>query len=311
MTGGTGFIGQEIVDFLLDQGHEVICVDYWEEAVTRAEKERYPIISSLYATLPRCVAVTRPDKFLYDFESRDISVDVIVHAGAVVNTQDLGDGPLFQQNVTYTTELARVASRLAVGMIFLSSAATYGTNAKPNNPYGLSKILDEVIVNGMKSRTTNLRLFNVFGRNEHHKGPMASVPFKLAQAYRGRTAFPMHSPDASRDFVPVTSVAAAVAFEVVRIALGDPKNNQHMTWDVGTGESTTFADLDLYISQAMRESQSFAAWGPMPEVVAGRFQGYTRAGHMANIEGFAPVKNYPLPEPRITTREGIAQYYGK
>lgn len=271
VTGGLGFIGQAIVRELLIRRHRVTIVDYWKDRITEYERARYPILEEIYADSLSVREYIEPQEFLH--RVKGMAVDVVIHAGAVVDTMDLGDRGLWEANVDYTRDLCAGLMPRSIPLVFMSSAAVYGKAGHPANPYGLSKLIGEKFVSEL-TRYAILRLFNVFGPLEHHKGVMSSVPFKLAQAYKDVSRFEMHSPDSSRDFVPV---AAVVRVAVERAEHLTSKHVSNEIYDVGTGESTTFGDLDAMIQQAVRANHSVVKVIPMPEHLVGRYQFYTRA----------------------------------
>lgn len=305
VTGAMGFIGQEVVSRLIDAGHEVVMVDYWKSLLMAYEKEHFPILESVYRTMPLAAEVLEPHEFIEQL--REFSPDCIIHLGAVVDTLDLGSASLLHNNVSYVKELVAAAngSRIAHDIppiVFASSAAVYGSKGQPNNPYGLTKAMGEKMIMETRGRYNLLRFFNVFGANEHHKKGMASVPFKIAQAYMRGDKFSMHSPDAARDFVPVSTVAekviAAAKHLSVQSEIGFPASR---TWDLGTGAATTFEDLDNYIMQATGNITSCVKLIPIPAELVGRYQGFTRAGdRCAN-----------LVEISRGTRQGLEETYGK
>ncbi len=306
VTGGCGFIGQRIVeDLVRDEKNEVTVVDYWDDLIPRYEAERFPIVKRIYGTSRQVKGMVRPEEFLTGI--RFHGPQVIVHAGACVDTMDMGapGSQLWYNNVDYTRRLTSAASEAGAHMVFISSAAVYGTHGHPVNPYALSKVLGEKYVNAMKTRTSILRLFNVFGEFEHHKGKMASVPFKLAQAYRTGERFDMHSPDASRDFVPVGNVSEVVCREADRL-MGpftgekDELPYYHSVADVGTASSITFAGLDAMIGHAKGILYSCVRTVDMPTGLAGRFQGFTEAG----IWGTKTLTG------SLSTAAGVKEYYG-
>lgn len=305
VTGAFGFIGQEVVSRLVGREHRLFLVDYWDDLVPRYEALSAPILESVYETTPQAELVMRPDEFLTWLG--DVSPDAIVHLGAIVDTGDMGgSGRLFSSNVGFTREMVRRAnggrlSQSVPGIVFASSAAVYGAKGFPNNPYGLTKALGERSVSETRGEFAALRFFNVFGRNEHHKGAMASMPFKIAQAYRTGRVIEMHSLDSARDFVPVTTVAAKVVAYAELLG-----SRTHFTpavrsvEDLGTGHATTFADLDTYVMQAVGGVRSCVLPVPMPSSVAGRYQHYTCAGTRIKNCGFDSQ----------STREGIEEAYG-
>lgn len=294
ITGGFGFIGQEIVSEYIAAGHDVVIVDFWEDLIPKYEKYRYPIIEKIYENSMRVKDILDPWQFLEKLKSERF--DVIVHAGAVVDTTDMGSSTMWDRNVRYTEQLTLLSGR-HTPVVFMSSAAVYGVGGPrsyPMNPYAFSKVMGEKYVNRNCTRSSVLRLFNVFGKFEHHKLEMASMPFKLAEHYKLRSRLKMHSPDASRDFVPVKNVASIALSEGHRLLTGTGPH--HLVRDVGTGCPTTFSDLDLYVMHARHVSSSEAEWVDMPPQLIGRYQGFTRANEFTG----------PL-----TTRDGIEAYYGK
>jgi ADP-L-glycero-D-manno-heptose 6-epimerase len=299
VTGGMGFIGSQIVDDLVNQGHDVYVVDFWKDLISRYERARLPIMDELYRILPRVAGLIDPFDFVLD-EQKAVKPEIIVHAGAVVDTMDLGSDDLFCRNVQFTQRLVKNASDDGSDIIFMSSAAVYGNDRRPNNPYGLSKALGEqMMLRAEGISTVSLRLFNVFGRNEHHKGTMASVPWKIAQAFEKGSKFELHSPLAQRDFIPCTAVSMVVCDLVQK--LPGTGHSWRVVYDVGTGAPMSFEDLVDEIASAKKYTgRSPIEIVSMPSHLEGRYQFYTCAGKngVENIGG------------KIGTSQGIRSAYG-
>lgn len=301
VTGGMGFIGHELVDRLLRDGHEVTVVDYAEKLIRSYEATRLPIMRELYRILPKC-HIMEPEDFVWRLGS---GYDVVVHAGAVVDTKDLGSSTLMETNVRYTEQLAEKCAKIGTRIVFISSAAVYGSEGFPNNPYGLTKALGERIVLNMSPRAVVLRLFNVFGRFEHHKGEMASVPWKIARAFVTGEKFRLHSPHGQRDFVPSSAVVEAIVHTVKEVT-GTPGPRNYV-YDVGTGSPTHFSTLADMIASSKE-------WGSaplpienveIPSELAGRYQMYTCAG-----TNDAPIINAGIRFKSLSTAQGILEAYG-
>lgn len=310
VTGGLGFIGHELVERLVTIGYEVIVVDDFRKLIPSYEKARLPIMQDLYRTLPKCAALVDSWEFIEGLGTKYCPL-VVVHAGAIVNTKDLGtDGVLFQQNVRYTDMLAEGCHNSGACLIFISSAAVYGMDGYPNNPYGLTKALGEKIVAKIRTRTASLRLFNVFGKHEHHKGEMASVTWKLANALRTGAKIDMHSLDAQRDHVPSSTVVQAIV-NVINDMLHEPaqkwrnehhtERQEHRIYDVGTGKPTSYRELIRLVVDAVKPYETYINYVEQPPELHGRYQMYTCAGAngVENIGGM------------METSKGILESYGK
>jgi ADP-L-glycero-D-manno-heptose 6-epimerase len=308
VTGALGFIGTEVVSLMDGSGDEIILVDFWVELVQQYEISRFPIIDRVYRNIQVASDVMDPWSFIEALRSNSVAPDVIVHLGAVVDTTDMGSHAMFDQNVRYVRELVgamNAGDRQPPGIVFASSAATYGLDfTRPSNPYGMTKTVGERAIARTRGQFANLRFFNVFGSLEDHKGKMASVPFKIAQAYKRGDRFDMHSLSASRDFVPVGTVAqhcVDLARSMVASG-GDPSTKE--TFDVGTAVSTTFFDLDNFIMQATGNVVSCVREVLIPPELVGRYQMFTCAG-----TGPSPVP--VLGKDDQSTRDGIEEHYGR
>ncbi len=312
ITGGMGFIGTELISSLDGKGHQIVLVDFWEDLLRDYEKNRYPVLDRVYRNLATAAEVLHPKEFLDQLKS--YSPEVIIHLGACVDTTDMGSDEMMQLNVGYVRELVAAAnngrgSEYVPGIIFASSAATYGSDfTRPNNPYGLTKVMGERLVSETRGELFRLRFFNVFGAMEHHKLHMASLPFKLAQAYKRGDRFDLHSPDSARDFISVSSVASIVSELALQMETkwSDwPKRlRTSRTFDVGTARPTSFTDLDNFIMQATGNVVSCVREVPMPGEICGRYQHFTCAGTGPNP---VPV----LGADRQDTRTGIEEQYGR
>lgn len=279
VTGGMGFIGTSVLKKLISHGHEVICVDFVEERIKTYEKYRHPIIEDVYWNLRDCADVMEPGEFL----NSNVIASTCVHLGACVDTRGVNKD-LFENNIRFTRQLID-SLRPETKVVYASSAAVYGLNGFPCNPYGMTKQLGENLLKGSMSRlyVTCLRFFNVFGSNEHHKGDMASVPFKIAHAYRHRSLFKLFNPDAARDFIPVSTVADAVVGHALESAMPYPS---FRIFDVGRGEAVTFNDLDYAMRTVFNRNESYCEEVPQPPEYDGRYQVYTRAGSRNTISPY-------------------------
>jgi ADP-L-glycero-D-manno-heptose 6-epimerase len=122
-----------------------------------------------------------------------------------------------------------------------------------------------------------LKFFNVFGPNEYHKGPMASVlarrfddikcgrPVQLFKSHRDGIA----DGDQRRDFIYVDDVVRVMLW-----LLASPKISG--LFNVGTGTARSFKDLILAAYAALGATPNIA-YVDMPESIRGSYQYFTQS----------------------------------
>ena len=80
ITGGAGFIGSNMVDFLINHGHQVVIVDN----LTTGKKENINPLAEFYNT----------DLYKENINDLLIDVDYVIHMAAIPNVQQSIDQPL-------------------------------------------------------------------------------------------------------------------------------------------------------------------------------------------------------------------------
>ena len=171
ITGGAGYIGQNLVSFFLKKNFKVYVVD---NLSTSAPIEKN-IKKNIYF---HKIDLTNEKKTKIFFYKKKF--DLIIHLAAFSGVQEFNRNILksFNNNVLATKNLVRFAFiKNNTKLIFASSAAVYGKvskekinenySCKPANYYGLSKLACENIINNsFKNKKNNfaiLRYFNVVG----------------------------------------------------------------------------------------------------------------------------------------------------
>jgi UDP-glucose 4-epimerase len=180
VTGGAGFIGSNLVNKLLELGHEVICID------DESGKGRTTPTWHSYAKNYK-LDVSKYD----DIKDLFYGVDYVFHMAAEVRVQGSIDNPLetFEKNVIGTASVLQCSREAKVKRFMLSSTSSaYGKNNIPNvetqnddplNPYSVSKVSAEKICKMYTElfglETFIFRYFNVYGDNQPISGPYAPV----------------------------------------------------------------------------------------------------------------------------------------
>ena len=238
VTGGAGFIGSNLVDKLIELGHEVVVIDnesaesneqfYWND---RAQNHKYDI---------RDYENTRP---LYD------GVDYVFHLAAESRIQPAIENPInaVSLNSVGTCTVLQCSKEAGVKRVIYSSTSSgYGMNESPNietqpddclNPYSVSKVNGEKLCK-MYTRlyglpTISFRYFNVYGERQPLRGQYAPViGIFLGQRAAGESLTIVSDGHQRRDFTYVGDVVnaniLAATKEVDSDAFGE-------LYNVGTG----------------------------------------------------------------------------
>lgn len=215
VTGGAGFIGSNLVRFLVEAGHEVVVLDN---------------LSSGYArNLAPFREVTFIEGDIRDVEtvSRAVAgIEVVFHTAASVGNLRSIEFPVedSQTNVMGTLHLLEASRAAAVRrFIYSSSAAIFGElkvlpineshPLEPDSPYGVSKLGAEklcLVYTGLyELECVCLRYFNVYGNNQRYDAYGNVIPIFAHRAINGEPLMIFGDGEQTRDFVNVKDVALA------------------------------------------------------------------------------------------------------
>ena len=214
VTGAAGFIGSNLVDYLLEKGHSVVCVD--DES---ANNEKFHWNDKGWNV--------KAD--ITDYKSMKnimTGVDYVFHLAAESRLQPAINNPIqaVQRNCVGTTVALQCAREHGVKrFIYSSTSSGYGNNPYPNvetqpddslNPYSASKVAAEKFCRMYTDlyglETVVLRYFNVFGKRSPTRGQYAPV-IGIFQRQRdaGEPLTIVGDGSQRRDFVHVEDVARA------------------------------------------------------------------------------------------------------
>tara|TARA_R100000008_G_C3565813_1_gene159079 strand:- start:43 stop:951 length:909 start_codon:yes stop_codon:yes gene_type:complete len=176
VTGGAGFIGSNLVDKLIEDGHEVIIFDDLSVGDYN-NLNRYA----------RFIDVDISKSNLDHYKKWFNGVDTIFHTAAKARVQPSIEDPLFfnETNVNGTLRLLKLAVDSGVKrFVYSASSSAYGdtdifpTHEKvftnPLSPYGAQKLMGEIYCKTFSQiydiETVSLRYFNVYGERQSLEG---------------------------------------------------------------------------------------------------------------------------------------------
>jgi UDP-N-acetylglucosamine/UDP-N-acetylgalactosamine 4-epimerase len=249
VTGGAGFIGSNIVEYLLKYGAGKVRVLDNFATGSQANIEEFKSNSAFE---------------LIEGDIRDLEtckealegIDYVSHQAALGSVPRSINDPITSNDVNVSGFLnILVASRDAgvKRMVYAASSSTYGDHpglpkvedkiGKPLSPYAITKYVNElygdVFSKTYDFHTIGLRYFNVFGPRQNPKGPYAAViPLFIESALKGEAPFINGDGETSRDF---TFVENAVQANVKSMLASDI--TQHEVVNIAFGERTTLNQL--------------------------------------------------------------------
>ncbi|MBL4706812.1 MAG: ADP-glyceromanno-heptose 6-epimerase [Flavobacteriales bacterium] len=310
VTGAAGFIGSYLVSFLNQKDREnIIIVDDF----SFPEKNKN-------LNGKRIVEQIERENFIEWFSENAEQVTFVYHLGARTNTAEFDEDVLQKLNVDYSKAIWEICAQHEIGLIYASSAATYGlgehgyndseevmNKLEPLNPYGISKNeFDKWAFDQSKQPPfwVGLKFFNVYGPNEYHKGRMASVILHAHNQIKDTgkmKLFQSHNSDYKdgeqmRDFVYVWDLANVMFWMREKL----PANG---LYNMGSGKARTFLDLVNATFEAIGK-KSDISFIPTPEDIRDKYQYFTEAN-------MNKLKEAGYPHPFHTLEEGVKDYVTK
>jgi len=240
VTGGAGFIGNNIVKLLVKKGHNVDIIDNLHTGKKENLKEIFDEINFYQVDI-------RNKK---DLEKIIKNCDGIFHEAALTAVPESFEKPqeYNEVNVIGTKNIFEVAKKEKIRVVYASSSSIYGDvkntpikeNAyrKPINPYGQTKLDDEFLAEKLSKNNVSiigLRYFNVYGIGQ--TGSYAGVITKFLENIKNQKSFIVNgNGNQIRDFIHVKDIAQA------NITAMESKTKNGF-FNIGTGIPTSINDL--------------------------------------------------------------------
>ena len=274
VTGGAGFIGSNLVDYLIDRGHQVVCVDnesaecndkfYWNDKAinVKGDVTDYKFMKNVFT-----------------------GVEYVFHLAAESRLQPAIKNPIeaVYKNCVGTTTVLQCAREAGVKrLVYSSTSSGYGYNEPPNvetqpddclNPYSASKVAAEKFCKMYSDlyglETVVLRYFNVFGERSPTRGQYAPViGIFERQRDAGEPLTIVGDGTQRRDFIYVGDVARANYLAALMPGVRDHLGG---VFNVGSGVNYSVQEIADAISDNQtyipkREGEMETTWSNIEKV---------------------------------------------
>ncbi len=240
VTGGAGFIGSHIVEYLVQRGNNVIVLDN----LSNGKMQNMSKVSD-------DINFVNGDVRDYNLVEQLVKdVDGVFHEAALVSVPESFkmQNEYFDVNVNGTENILKLAKEYGFKIVYASSSSVYGNpksvpikeddDRNPLNPYAKTKLEDELLAekySEMGVHVIGLRYFNIFGRRQS-KEYAGVIKLFLKKIQQNKSPIINGDGSQTRDFVYVEDVVKANI-------LAMDSNIKYKFLNVGTGFSISILDL--------------------------------------------------------------------
>jgi UDP-glucose 4-epimerase len=261
VTGGAGFIGSNLVDRLLADGHSVIVIDNFSSG-----KEH----NLAHHKDNKNLTIVRKD-INEDITTEISGANVIFHLAAIPLVQYSIEYPKesHHANINGTLNVLMCAQKAGVKrLVFASSASVYGDQEKlpfveemtpnPMSPYASHKTMGEYYFKLFHQlyglETVCLRFFNVYGPRQNPESNYANlIPRSIVKTLKGEPIIVFGDGKQTRDFIYVGDVVDAM----VKTGLTTNKMVFGNVMNIATGKETSVLDIANEIMSHKKNTISF------------------------------------------------------
>jgi len=307
VTGGAGFIGSNLVDALIGQENEVICLDNFftgkrENIADHLKHRHFSLIEGDIRDLSTC-------KKACD------GIDYVLHQAALGSVPRSIKDPITSTQVNidgFVNMLVAARDAKVKRFVYAASSSTYGDSenlpkvediiGKPLSPYAITKYVNELYADvfyktyGLES--IGLRYFNVFGRRQDPNGAYAAViPKFVIQLLKHESPTINGDGTYSRDFTYIDNVIL-----MNKLALNSTNPDAvNQVYNTAFGDRTDLNELVSLLKKYL--SNNDAAIADIPVI-----HGPVRAGDiphsLASIDKAKKLLDY---QPQYNISKGLKE----
>ena len=305
VTGGAGFIGSNMCEYLLKLNHEVVCLDNFitgrrENIDEFLANDKFTLIEGDIRSLDDCRQAVK-------------DADAVLHLAALGSVPRSIADPVTTNDININGYLNMIVATRDAGIkrfVYAASSSTYGDSeslpkieeviGKPLSPYAITKYVGELYAD-VFSKTygvecIGLRYFNVFGKKQDPAGTYAAVIPKFTALLINKKEPTINGDGSySRDFTYIDTV-----LQINYLALTTSNNNAlNEVYNVAFGESSTlnelFSQIKLNLLQFIPEIESI-------QPIYGPYRKGDIPHSLASIEKAKKLLSY---NPEFSLTEGL------
>ena len=261
VTGGAGFIGSNLTEYFLEQGHQVRVLDNF---ATGHIENLLPLFQRFPDTFELQVGDIRE---MSDCQKSLVGMEYVLHEAALGSVPRSVKDPITTNEVNIGGFLNMLVAARDAGIkrfVFAASSSTYGDSAslpkvedvigRPLSPYAITKYVDElyadVFARTYGTEYIGLRYFNVFGRRQDPNGAYAAViPLFVKKLMNHEAPNINGDGEYSGDFTYIDNV-----IQMNMLALTTENQEAlNQIYNTAFGERTTLNQLVAYLKEFLGE----------------------------------------------------------
>ena len=262
ITGVAGFIGSNILEFLLINNQKVVGLDNFSTGhknnlervknITQEKWKNFSFREGSICDLKTCKEVSQ-------------NIDYILHQGALGSVPRSIEDPISSNNSNisgFLNMLVAAKDNDVKKFVYAASSSTYGDHkdlpkvehiiGNPLSPYAVTKFANElygqVFASSYNFNSVGLRYFNVLGKRQDPNGAYAAVIPRWIDAMINKKDIEIFGDgETTRDFCYIDNVVEAN----ILAALSDLRS--HEVFNIAIGEQTSLNELLNQIAKALSQ----------------------------------------------------------
>ena len=259
VTGGAGFIGSNLCEFLLKMGAKVVCLDNFSTG--KRENISSFLSNSSFQLIEGDI------RNLEDCQKAVENADYVLHQAALGSVPRSINDPVTTNAVNvggFLNMLIAARDAKIKRFIYAASSSTYGDSetlpkveeviGKPLSPYAVTKYVNELYADVFAKtyglECIGLRYFNVFGRRQDPNGAYAAaIPLFVKQLMNHQSPVINGDGENSRDFTYIDNV---LQMNLLSLETTNTKA-VNTVYNTAYGERTTLNQLVHYLKEYLSE----------------------------------------------------------